>query len=336
LDTVYNNDSDGIMDVDGTTKDLNLRSDDVNDIAITRTDLTDNQDALRFDVSADELCLGAAGVGALAQVDVRVKTDLVVDGDITFTGTITDTTVNNMNVTNEQITLRDGAGAGGDAAILVERGATGADACISWNETTDRWEVGIVGTKCTIACIDGDDEITGKWVFTGPDTASPAICLTEKSCATPPTTNLGAAGETPLSVMDDGKLYTYDKSNSRNKWLSVQRDVIVFSGRNTASNKDEYLWMGRVNTKQTGVRMSADSTLISLSVQSKDSNTYDIKVRKNHVLTDLATLSVAASDGAQDVTLNVDFVAGDEIQVFLSAASGVEAPIVKMELANRC
>ena len=55
---MYDNDVDGIMNIDGTSKSLNLRSNNVNDIIVSRTNGPDIQNALLFDVSADQLVLG--------------------------------------------------------------------------------------------------------------------------------------------------------------------------------------------------------------------------------------------------------------------------------------
>lgn len=140
LDSAYTNDSDGILNVNGSGKPLDFRSNNINDVVISRTNGSDIQDLLRADVSADELVLGSAAVGALAAAMVRVKTNLIVEGNIQFTGTLTDTTVDELNVTDANIRLRNNATVGGDAKIYVERGSSGADAALYWNETAGRWQ----------------------------------------------------------------------------------------------------------------------------------------------------------------------------------------------------
>jgi len=333
LDTVYSNDSDGRMDVDEVTKPLDFRSNDTNDIIISRTDTVDIQDILRADVSADELLLGSLVQGGLAQTNVRVLSDLYVDGNITFVGTITDTTVTNMNVTNSEILLRDGAGAGGDAAVLVERGATGADACVSWNETTDRWESGIVGTKATIPGIENNEAIEGVWCFGGVDDTEPDMCLLEKSDSAPPTV-VGAAGEVPMAMMENGLLAIYDKSNSRNKWLSVQREFMLFSGRDNNNNTNEYARAGDFTSNQAGNRLIKKATLIGISIQTNGAESWTAEVRKNGTVTVQSSLAAVAVAGNQTGALNVDFDAGDEIQVYING-SMINRPVIKLEFAYR-
>ena len=340
LDDVYDNDSDGIMNIDGTSKPLELRSNNGagNDpLIVSRDDASDVQQFLIADLSADELVLGAAAVGAHAQIDVRVLSDLIVNGDITFTGTITDTTVSQLDVTNDSILMREGAATGADASLLVERGATGADACVTWNETTDRWQVGIVGTKYDIARSSFDENIDGNWLFTGGGTTSPSMALKEKDCTAPPTTDLGAATEIPLTVMDDGHLYTYDKSNSRDKWLSVHRENLVFTGRNVTTNKDEYLWIGRVNSFTTGWRAGSKMTIVGIKAQIGTSATTVVEIRKNGAAAVLASVTLTAVTGNQDLTLDVDLAVGDTVQVFLNSSGvNIDSPVVEVEIAKLC
>jgi hypothetical protein len=331
LDDVYDNDADGIMNVDGTTKPLDLRSNNVNDVVISRTNGTDLQDILRADVSANELTLGNAAVGGLAQVDVRIKTDLYIDGNMTIVGTVTDTTVNELNVTNANILLRDGAATGADAALEVERGSTGANANLRWNETTDRWMAGLVGADFTIALLEVDEIVTGVWEFQGGASTEPSMYLTQKPAA--PTTNLGTANQIPFTVIN-GQLATYDKTNTRNKWLSASRQYITFSGRDSINNTNEYLRNGVFTSNEASSRLIQNACLVGISVTTASTETWTVRVRKNGVLTNVYSKALTASAGTQDATLNVDFDAGDVIQVYCEG-SGINRPLVVLEFAYR-
>lgn len=333
LDDVYDNDSDGIMNVDQSSRNLDFRSDNANDIKISRINTT-VQDVLVFDVSSDELFLGALSDANNNQVDVHVLSNLVVDGDITFTGTITDTTVNELNVTNAKIFLRDGAATGADASIEVERGSTGADACILWNETTDRWQVGIVGTKFTIAAIDRDEDISGNWCFAGAGATSPNYCMVEKPAA--PTVDLGAAGEIPIAMLPNGIMAVYDKSNSRNKFLSVQREFMTFSGRDNPNNKDEYARIGDFTSNQAGGRLIRNATLVGISLQTNSATTWTAEVRRNNSVTVLDSLASGGAAGAQSGAKNTDFDAGDQIQVYINSGGvNIDRPLIRLEFAYR-
>jgi hypothetical protein len=332
LDDVYTNDSDGILNVNGTTKPLIFRSDGsaTNDIVVQRKVDADIQDFLRADISANQLLLGSAVVGALSQVDVRVLTNLIVDGNITFAGSITDTTVNELNVENANILLRDGAATGADANIWVERGSDGADAAIEWNEAADRWKAGLDGSEQTIALLEADETVLGTWIF-DPSVATDPVQIWDERAA--PTTGLGGAGQTPVSMFANGVMGAYDKSNSRNKWLSVSRDKFVFTGRSNQNNANEYAYTGLINSFETGLRLERAKTLIGISAQTQNTETWNVRVRKNGVLTNLASLALTGVSGGQINTLNVDFDAGDVVQVYIDGTS-VSSPVIKLEFAD--
>ena len=71
-------------------------------------------------------------------------TGATIPGNVTF-GNITVTNIDSATetdsfITAASLTLRQGASTGANAKILVERGSTGNDAYLQWNETTDRWQ----------------------------------------------------------------------------------------------------------------------------------------------------------------------------------------------------
>lgn len=333
LDDVYANDSDGILNVNGTNKPLNLRSNNTNDVVISRWNTSDSQDALRLDVSANELLLGALVSGALSQLDVRILSNLIIDGNLTVTGTVTDTSVDELNITNSNIRLRDGATSipGADAYIEVERGTSGNDARLLWSESIDRWRAGIVGDLATIALIEKDEVITGIWEFQGGAAADPSMYLTNKASA--PTANLGTSGQIPVAMIANTPAY-YDKSNSRNKWLSYYRMHLSFTGRDNQNNSNEYLRAGEFTSNQSSYRLLRNMTLIGISAQTNGNGTWNVRVRKNGVNTNLATLSITAAAGAQSSSFNVDFNAGDKIEVFCDG-SNINRPFVVLEFAER-
>lgn len=334
LDTAYTNDTDGIMNVNGTTKPLNLQSNNVNDLIMSRKSGTDIQDLLRADVSASELVLGSAAVGVLAKATVHVVTDLVVDGNVTFTGTITDTTVSHLDVTNAAITLREGAITDADAALNVKRPVAGTDADLLWDEAADRWKAGVVGSEQTIALLERNEVVTGIWEFQGAAATDPSFYLTQKAAAA--STNLGTSTQVPFEVIN-GQLATYDKTNSRNKWLSVARHSAVFSGRDNDKNKNEYLRIGGAFvSNKTGFRVAQACTLVSITLESGGAVAWTARVRKNYLAADITTKATGGARGIQDTTLNVDLAAGDTIQVYLDSGSNdVDRPNVVLEYAYK-
>lgn len=331
LDSAYDNDSDGILGVDGTNKPLNIQSNNLNEVAISRKAGSDIQDMIRFKVGGNEVVIGAAAVGALQALLTRIKGNLFVEGDISFSGKITDTTVDNMNIVNERITLRDGATVGADAKIAVERGSTGNDAVLKWAETTARWMAGVEGSEKTVALLETDEVVTGVYEMNG-GAVNPSLYLTNVASA--PTAKLGSASQFGVKLID-GLVCVYDKTNSRNKFLSVNRISSVFTGRDSATNTNEYARTSSgFVSNLSGFRLMRNATLVGISVQNVGNQTWTARVRKNGNSTNLASLAVSNSSGAQDVTLNVDFVAGDSVSIFIEGTN-VNRPVITLEFAYR-
>jgi hypothetical protein len=331
LDTAYTHDTDGILLVNGTTKPLNFKSNNSNDILVSRTNGTDTQDMLRAKVSTNEVILGAATVGGLGAVNAIVNGNLTINGNVVFTGSITDTTVSNLDVTNNTISMRVGAVTDANSALVVNRPVAGTNSELLWNETGSQWEAGLVGSTQKIALVGTSESITGIYDFIGGATTDPNMYLTSKSAA--PSTNLGGAGIYPIALIN-GVLSVYDKSNSRNKFLSVAREHMVFVGRDSSTNTLEYARIATFTSNQAGNRLIANATLVGISAQTNGSSTWTVRVRKNSSATNLSSLTLTAVAGAQDATLNVDFSAGDNIEVYIDG-TGVNRPVIKLEFAYK-
>ena len=331
LDNVYTNDTDGILNVNGAGKNLNFRSNNTNEVRVSRTNGTDIQDIIRTAVAANELQLGALAVGALPVNTVRILTNLIVDGDIIYTGQITDQTVNELNVSNANIRLRNGATAvpAAAASVLVERGTSGADAELRWNEATARWRAGLEGSVQTLALLEAAEDVTGLWTFSGGLATDPSMYLRNKTAA--PTTGLGAATQIPFTSINN-VASLYDKV--RVKWLSIYRHVYTFSGRDAGNNSNEYARAGLGTSNVAGIRLMRNMTLTGISAQAGASATWNVRVRRNGVVTNLASLALTAVAGAQDGAVNVDFLAGDNIEVFIDG-TGINRPVINLEFAER-
>ena len=137
-----------------------------------------------------------------------------------------------------------------------------------------------------------------------------------------------------MVMMENGLLAIYDKSNSRNKWLSVQREFMFFSGRDNNNNSNEYARIGEFTSNQAGNRLLKKATLVGISIQTNGAETWTAEVRKNGSATVESSLTAVAVAGNETSSLNVDFDKGDEIQVFINGAM-VNRPNIKLEFAYR-
>ena len=79
--------------------------------------------------------------------DVSITNNLTVGGDLNVVGSINTVNVTQVNITDNKINLNSDMpeenAPTADAGIIVHRG-TAADAEFLWNETTDRWQLGLV------------------------------------------------------------------------------------------------------------------------------------------------------------------------------------------------
>ncbi len=153
------------------------------------------------------------------------------------------------------------------------------------------------------------------------------IELTEKSSL--PTTGL-AAGQ---MAVKDGILCVYD--GTRSKWLSVQRVFLTFGRRGRTRNQHLNYGVGTLTSSESGYLIGKNATVVSMTGQLSSSGTVDLRLRKNDSVSNVETLSLAATDGDYDNTLNTDLTQGDYLQMFSDNATTVNAPVVIVEIAFR-
>ena len=124
---VHNSSNDVILETKVSDKDLIIKG---NDGGSTVT-------ALTFDMSD-------AGAGSTFGGNVVASANLTVTGNLTVNGTTTTVATTNTTVSDNLLELNNyGAGSNAnDAGILIERGSTGDNAIIAWDESADKFTVG--------------------------------------------------------------------------------------------------------------------------------------------------------------------------------------------------
>ena len=84
------------------------------------------------------------------------------------------------------------------------------------------------------------------------------------------------------------------------------------------------------------MRLIRNATLVGISVQTNTAGTWTAEVRKNDTATVQDSLAVAAATGNQSGARNVDFNAGDEVQVYInSSGANIDRPVIRLEFAYR-
>jgi hypothetical protein len=134
-----------IEDADGDTK--------------IQVEESSDEDLIRLDIAGSEILqVGASGLTFTAG---GVVGNLSVSGNLTVSGTTTTISTTNTVVADNILELNNGISAStNDAGVIVERGSTGNNACVIWDESADQW---VVGTTTAT----GADKSGGLTVATG-------------------------------------------------------------------------------------------------------------------------------------------------------------------------
>ena len=108
---------------------------------------------------------GYAPLASPALTGTATGVNLTLSGNLTVNGTTTTVNSTNTTITDNLLELNSGAVSNAnDAGILIERGSTGDNAIIAWDESADQF---IVGTTTATNTSTGDLTITGGGLVAG-------------------------------------------------------------------------------------------------------------------------------------------------------------------------
>jgi len=149
-----------------------------------------------------------------------------------------------------------------------------------------------------------------------------------------PKSNLPTVGLADGQIdIKDGILCIYDAT--RSKWLSVQRQFLVFGRKGHTRNQYLGFFGSRVASNNSGLRLARAATIVSMAGQIDATGTCTFNVRRNDVATNVTNLAISAGIGAEDISQNVDLNSGDFIQAQLGSTVPVDDPMVVIEIAWR-
>ena len=154
------------------------------DNALVRTDGTSGEAVQDSGITIDDSD-NMSGVGTISSGSITIGGDvvlnrdsanvlrtpdsLIVDGDFTVSGTTTTLDTTNLQVEDANILINKGASTAPSddvAGLSVERGSSGADGSLVWNETNDRFKQGLVGSEVEIVDLTGTQTLTNKTLTT--------------------------------------------------------------------------------------------------------------------------------------------------------------------------
>lgn len=120
---------------------------------------------------------GQIAIGQAVATNSNVTfNDLTVSGNLTVSGTTTTVNSNTVTIGDSVLTLNsDEAGTPSqNAGLEVERG-TSTNASLLWNETSDSWVAGLLGSEVELTTNSGTQTLTNKTIALGSNTVSGTI-----------------------------------------------------------------------------------------------------------------------------------------------------------------
>ena len=169
--------------------------------------LTFRDSALKIYSSADgQLDIDADTELEITATTVDLNGNLDVSGNFTVNGTTTTVSTTNMVIEDNLIELNTGAGSNSnDSGIIIERGSTGDNAIIHWDESADKFQV---GTTTAVASDTGNLSVTTGTLVANVEGSGAGL-----SAGTTPLTTLDIDGGTDIGaaltssdliIVDDG------------------------------------------------------------------------------------------------------------------------------------
>jgi hypothetical protein len=174
------------------------------------------------------------------------------------------------------------------------------------------------------------DNTHGPVIIDNSSSTSPPINFINS--ATFPTTNLLNGS----MFIKDGTPYLYD--TTRAKWLSFDRDSLIFGRNGNSRNQFLNIQAGSVPSNNSGVRIEEKSCIVSLSGNLEAAvpagKSCVLEVRKNDGALITSITIAPASLGNIDLTTDIVVSAGDVIQAYISSDFNANTPILKIKLAK--
>ena len=265
----------------------------LNNLITLSTHTTGNYVAAISGTSNEIEVSGSGSEGATVTVglpdDVTIGGDLSVTGGLTVNGSTTTLDVTNLKVTDNLIELNQGVSSNAnDSGIIIERGSTGDNAIIMWDESADKFTLGTttatadstgnltVATGTLVAAIEGNastatalatgrdfsytGDVTGTTASAFDGTGDVSVALTIASTAVEGSmlNNNVISGQTNMTgdVADADELMISDDGTLKRIDFSVFRDAIF----NDVSGDATVAAGGALTIAANSVALGTDTT----------------------------------------------------------------------------
>ena len=236
--------------------------------------------------------------------------DVTIEGDLTVSGTTTTVSTTNTVVSDRLIELANGQSTGADSGIIIERGSTGNNAAIIWDESADTF---VVGTTTATGASTGDLSVTDAAFQASVITASTSLTLASGSTVTAikDEDNLSSDSATSLATQQSIKAYVDSQvsgSGNMDNWVLEDDDGTEV----TVSNGKEVKFIG-----------SGITTNFTDTDNGTDADPYDLTFTVDAAQTGITSILATDVKIGEDDQTKIDFETADQINFYANNAKRV-------------
>ena len=134
------------------------------------------------------------------------------------------------------------------------------------------------------------------------------------------------------SITIIGGYPTYVDTSRGSKVLSINRNTF-FASKSGYSNNVYLRVDSGFSTLKSSYRMPRNGTITAASIQTSANSNCSLRIRRNDVAFNLASITLSSTDGGHASNLNADFSESDIIQFYIDG--DCEDPVVWIEVAWR-
>ena len=284
-------------------------------------------------LTVDNIVINGANIGHTSDTDaiaidssgnVTLSQNLVITGDFTVNGSTTTVNSTNTTIDDNLLELNSGASSNAnDSGIIIERGSTGDNAVVMWDESADQF---VVGTTTATASSTGNISHTKANFQAAQITGSSGIF-----------TSTGVSSVMTVTGTDDGSGEGPDIVIKRNSASPADDDILgalVFKGENSA---DEAVTYGKVRARALDVTDSTEDGQLEFQTIKAGSATTVASLDSTGLFlnTGLTLTFEGGTANAHETTLTVEDPDGDRTITLPNATGTVVLKDTTDTLTNK-
>ena len=284
-------------------------------------------------LTVDNIVINGANIGHTSDADaiaidssgnVTLSQNLTITGDFTVNGSTTTVNSTNTTIDDNLLELNSGASSNAnDSGIIIERGSTGDNAVVMWDESADQF---VVGTTTATASSTGNISHTKADFQAAQITGSSGVF-----------TSTGVSSVMTVTGTDDGAGEGPDIVIKRNSASPADDDILgalVFKGENSA---DEAVTYGKVRARALDVTDSTEDGQLEFQTIKAGSATTVASLDSTGLFlnTGLTLTFEGAGTNAHETTLTVEDPDGDRTITLPNATGTVVLKDTTDTLTNK-